>query len=173
MGNGLASDKVTKSMVLAFEGESGSLAERLIGALHAGQAAGGELRGQQSAALLVLRKNGGYGGLDDRLVTISIYDHKSPIDELARCFDIHRMSYFPSDPENLVPITGELAIELKKLLSTRGFYDGPVDRDWEQGAIDAMQRFMGWENYDNRIRDDCLIDTEVLTDMRSRHGQTT
>jgi uncharacterized Ntn-hydrolase superfamily protein len=173
MGNGLASDKVTKSMVLAFEGEPGSLAERLIGALHAGQAAGGELRGQQSAALLVLRKNGGYGGLDDRLVTISIYDHKSPIDELARCFDIHRMSYFPSDPENLVPITGELAIELKTLLSTRGFYDGPVDRDWEQGAIDAMQRFMGWENYDNRIRDDRLIDTEVLTDMRSRHGQTT
>lgn len=171
IGNGLTNETVTKRMILGFERESGSLPERLIKALSAGQAAGGELRGQQSAALLVLRENGGYGGLDDRLVTISIYDHEKPIDELARCYDIHRMSYFPSDPQNLIPISPELAEELKNIMSANGFYHGVIDERWEADAIESMQRFMGWENYDNRIRDDNLIDIEVLADIRDRHEQ--
>ena len=168
LGNGLAGREVADRMVHAFECGAGTLSRRLIMALAAGEAAGGELRGQQSAALLVLRENGGYGGLDDRHVTISIYDHRRPIEELERCYEIHKMSYFPSDPKNLVVIGPELAGELKQLMRERGFYDGSMDREWEPDAIKALQRFMGWENYDNRIRDDNLIDTEVLAAMRAR-----
>nr|MDT0663361.1 DUF1028 domain-containing protein [Micromonospora sp. DSM 115978] len=169
LGNGLANDRVPARMVEGFEARGGELAVRLIAALRAGEDAGGELRGQQSAALLVVRRDGGYGGLDDRLVTISIYDHDRPIDELARCYEMHRLSYFPSDPANLIKIDSDLARELKQLLVARGFYGGGVDGEWGVDAIEAMQRFMGWENYDNRIRDDGLIDSEVLADMRSRH----
>jgi len=81
------------------------------------------------------------------------------------------MSYFPSDPKNLVVIGPELAGELKQLMRERGFYDGSMDREWEPDAIKALQRFMGWENYDNRIRDDNLIDIEVLAAMRARRKE--
>ena len=64
-------------------------------ALASGERAGGDIRGQQSAALLVVRRNGGYGSLDDRHVVISIYDHESPIEELVRCYALHRLAYFP------------------------------------------------------------------------------
>jgi len=168
LGNGLAGGEVLDSMVCVFEDGTGTLSERLITALAAGETAGGELRGQQSAALLVLRENGGYGGLDDRHVAISIYDHRQPIDELERCYEIHKLSYFPSDSTNLVAIGSELANELKQLMRERDFYRGPLDGRWESDAIRSMQMFMGWENYDNRIRDDDLIDTEVLADMRAR-----
>jgi len=171
-GNGLAGEEVTAAMVAEFEHRTGTLAERLINALRAGEAAGGDVRGQQSAALLVVRKDGGYGGLDDRLVTISIYDHEQPIDELARCYKLHRLTYFPSDRANLIEIGPELARELKQILKRREFID-QVDGEWGADAVAAMQRFMGWENYDNRIRDDALIDSEVLADIQARHAQTT
>src|SRR6185312_12193864 len=109
---------------------TGPLAERLMTALAAGEHAGGDIRGLQSAALLVLRRNGGYGSLDDRHVVISIYDHRQPIEELQRCYALHRMSYFPSDPSNLVPIGPELALELKTLMAARGFYREDPDRTW-------------------------------------------
>jgi uncharacterized Ntn-hydrolase superfamily protein len=75
LGNGLAGAGVVDAMVATFEESGGPLAERLVAALAAGERAGGDIRGQQSAALLVLRRDGGYGGLDDRHVVISVYDH--------------------------------------------------------------------------------------------------
>jgi uncharacterized Ntn-hydrolase superfamily protein len=71
----------------------------------------------------VFRRNGGYGSLDERRVVISIDDHHQPIAELIRCYALHRLSYFPSDPAKLVPISPELALELKRLMAARGFYD--------------------------------------------------
>jgi uncharacterized Ntn-hydrolase superfamily protein len=103
-------------------------------ALAAGERAGGDIRGQQSAALLVVRRDGGYGGLDDRHVVISVYDHESPIDELVRCYALHRLSYFPSDPSNLVPIGPELALELKTVMAARGFYEGSLDDSWGRSS---------------------------------------
>ena len=83
LGNGLAGSDVVDQMVTTFEGSRAPLAERLMAALESGQQAGGDIRGQQSAALLVLRRDGGYGSLDDRHVVISMYDHAQPIDELV------------------------------------------------------------------------------------------
>ncbi len=169
-GNTLAGEQVLRAMVGSFDGTAGELSERLIAALAAGRDAGGELRGQQSAALLVVKPGGGYGGRNGRQVDISVYDHPQPIDELARCYQMHRMSYFPSDECNVVPIDPAIAAELKAVLAEAGHRALPPGPIWDEACIQAMARFMAVENYDNRIRDDARIDLEVLADIRRRHG---
>jgi uncharacterized Ntn-hydrolase superfamily protein len=170
LGNGLASNAVVHHMISTFEGSRASLAERLMWALQAGERAGGDIRGQQSAALLVVRRNGGYGSLDDRHVVISIYDHERPIEELLRCYQLHRLSYFPSDPSNLVPISPELARELKSLMAIQGYYRGEPDDSWDASTQRQLELFLGSENYDNRIDNGGLFDLEVLADLRLRYG---
>ena len=172
IGNGLAGSDVVHGMVGTFQHATGPLAVRLMTALAAGEQAGGDIRGLQSAALLVLRRGGGYGSLDDRHVVISIYDHEQPIAELHRCYALHRMSYFPSDPSNLVPIGPELALELKGLMTRRGFYSGGLDERWDAGDQRRLELFLGSENYDNRIDNGGLLDLEVLVDLRRRYRRT-
>lgn len=168
-GNTLRGEAVVRAMLDAFEAHTGELAERLIAALAAGRDAGGELRGQQSAALLVVKPGGGYGGYSGRHVDISVYDHAVPIDELARCYLLHRLSYFPTAPDQLLPITADLARELKSIMRRAGFRDLPDGPEWGDAEIAHLRRFMGVENYDNRLRDDAAIDAEVLTDLRQRY----
>ena len=168
-GNVLTGPEVVQALADGFQSATGSLAERLLASLAAGQKAGGDRRGQQSAGLLVVRDGGGYGGYDDRLVEISVYDHPQPIDELHRLYDIHRLTYFRADPDTLLPIQGDLAIELQGLLKARGFYSGQDDGRFGEQSLRALHDFMGWENYDERIRDDGLIDSEVLEDIRAKH----
>src|SRR6476620_3192915 len=169
--DGLAGNAVVDHMVSAFEGSRATLAERLMAGLEAGQRAGGDIRGQQSAALLVLRRNGGYASLDDRHVVISIYDHDQPIVELMRCYALHRLSYFPSEPSQLVPIGPELAVELKGLMAARGFFQGEVDDQWNAAVRKRWELFLGSENYDNRINGGELLDLEVLADLRRKYAQ--
>jgi uncharacterized Ntn-hydrolase superfamily protein len=169
-GNVLAGSAVLTEMVRVFKATPGALAERLLATLGAGQAAGGDRRGQQSAALLVVRQRGGYGGHNDRYVDISVYDHPTPIAELNRLYAIHRLTYFRGDPAVLVPADAALTRELQHILQTRGFYGGPVNGVFDTLTRNALQDFMGWENYDERIRDDELIDLEVLADIRVKQA---
>ena len=83
-GNILAGRAVVEGMAKTYESAPGSLAERLVAALAAGQAAGGDKRGRQSAALLVARRFGGYLGANDRYIDIRVDDHPTPIEELGR-----------------------------------------------------------------------------------------
>ena len=168
IGNSLAHEGVTAAMVAGFENAAGDLSDRLAAALSAGQAAGGELRGQQSARLLVAKEGGGYGGVGAAHVDISVYDHATPIAELERCLALHRLSYFPSRDEDLIEIDSVLAEELRALLVAERFLEKPSPEGWGAAEIAALARFMGHENYDNRIRDDALIDTEVLADIRAK-----
>lgn len=96
-GNILAGENVVKAMAAAYEraqSELGSeLADWLLAALAAGQAAGGDKRGQQSAALLVVRENSGYGGGSDRFIDLRVEDHPKPIAELHRLLDLHKQFY--------------------------------------------------------------------------------
>jgi len=94
-GNILASEKVVNEMARAFEEAKGDLGDRLIAALAAGQAAGGDTRGMQSAALLVVRKGWGYAGFNDRYRDLRVDDHEKPIEELARIYDLHRRIFPP------------------------------------------------------------------------------
>ena len=89
-GNLLTGPEVTQAMALAFEDTNGTLSERMIESLRAGQKAGGDKRGRQSAALLVVRKGWGYGGLNDLFRDIRVDDHPTPIEELDRIYRLHR-----------------------------------------------------------------------------------
>jgi len=89
-GNILAGEKVVEAMAEEFKEANGELADRLVEALAAGQRAGGDKRGQQSAALLVVRKNGGYGGNNDRYIDLRVEDHEKPIAELKRLLDLYK-----------------------------------------------------------------------------------
>lgn len=92
-GNILAGEDVVKAMGNSYEEAEGELADKLMAALFAGQEKGGDKRGQQSAALLVVRKNGGYGGFNDRYIDIRVDDAVKPIEELHRLLDIHKKFY--------------------------------------------------------------------------------
>lgn len=93
-GNILAGPEVVDAMVAAFAESDGVLAERLIAALRAGQKAGGDRRGRQSAALLIVREGWGYGGLDDKFRDVRVDEHETPIEELERVYRKHR-ALFP------------------------------------------------------------------------------
>lgn len=167
-GNSLSNDRVLAAMVAAFESGEGDLSSRLVAALRAGEQAGGELRGVQSAALLVEEAGGGYQGSGGRLVDISVYDHPDPIGELARCLGLHRLSYFPSKESDLVAIDADLAARLRGLLRALGYKPGESGA-WNEQDIAVMARFMGTENFDNRLRQDARVDREVLAEVERRY----
>ncbi len=89
-GNILAGEAVVKAMGKAYEETEGELADKLMAALFAGQEAGGDTRGQQSAALLVVQENRGYGGFNDRYIDLRVDDAEQPIEELQRLLEIHK-----------------------------------------------------------------------------------
>ncbi|MCB1007709.1 MAG: DUF1028 domain-containing protein [Acidobacteria bacterium] len=174
-GNILVSAETVAAMATAFEAAEGELADRLVAALVAGGRAGGDRRGEQSAALLVVRAGAGYDG-QDNFVDISVYDHPTPIAELERLQRMNKLHFRASDPANLIPVTPEIAREIQSIWKERGFYDGPID-----GVVDVefqkiLVDFMGWENYDTRIApvaavdpaagESLVIDPEVLEDIR-------
>ncbi len=174
-GNILVSEATVRAMADTFESAEGTLAGRLLAALVAGGAAGGDKRGEQSAALLVVRPGAGYDG-DDRTVDISVYDHPTPLAELARLYALNDLYFTDSDPADMVPVTPEIARELQTIWAARGFYDGPVDGEVDAQFQQLLADYMGWENYDLRIDEvtsvdlaageTLRIDREVLRDIR-------
>ncbi len=95
-GNILAGEEVVKEMTNAFLKEKGPLAERLLVALKAGQKAGGDKRGRQAAALFVVREKGGYSGFNDRYIDLRVDDHKEPVTELERIYNLYKITFLPS-----------------------------------------------------------------------------
>ena len=174
-GNILVGQATVDAMAEAFETTGGELEERLLAALVAGGKAGGDRRGEQSAALLVVRKGAGYDG-QDNFVDLSVYDHATPIAELVRLQKLNHLHFRASKPENLVPVTPEIARELQQIWTARGFWSAPVDGRVTPAFQKTLTDFMGWENYDTRIEpvqkvdlakgEALVIDREVLEDIR-------
>ena len=104
-GNCLAGPGVVDAMARTYASSGGALADRLVAALAAGQREGGDKRGQQSAALLVVKPRGGYSGFNDRYVDLRVDDHRAPIDELARLLELHKLYHFSAAPEDVLPST--------------------------------------------------------------------
>ncbi|MEX2214239.1 MAG: DUF1028 domain-containing protein, partial [Phycisphaeraceae bacterium] len=98
-GNILAGEKVVDAMAKAFEEGKGDLGERMIAALAAGQEAGGDTRGKQSAAMLIVRKSWGYSGFNDRYRDLRVDDHPDPINELLRIYRLHQKVFPPPKAE--------------------------------------------------------------------------
>jgi uncharacterized Ntn-hydrolase superfamily protein len=175
-GNTLVSEATVAAMAEAYLHATGELSERLLAALVAGGRAGGDRRGEQSAALLVVRVGAGYDG-QDNFIDISVYDHPTPIAELVRLEKLNRLHFRASRAENLIPVTPEIARELKQIWTARGFWNGPVDGTVDRAFQKTLVDFMGWENYDTRIEPvekvdltkggPLVIDREVLEDIRA------
>lgn len=169
-GNILVSDATVRAMAETFERATGDLADRLTAALKAGQAGGGDKRGMQSAALLVVRKDGGYLGLNDRLVDIRVYDAPDPIAELERLLALHKLYFFPSEESDLLPITPDIVKQLEPILlreptgQPEKWLKAPQG-EANQTFLEALRNFMYWENYDVRVRMDGKIDRVVLEDV--------
>src|SRR5882762_3918435 len=168
--NIMVSDQTVKNMADAFQRAAGTLADRLMAALVAGQAGGGDRRGMESAALLVARKNGGYLGLNDRYIDIRVYDDTNPLRELARLYQLHRLYFFTSRPEDLLPITPAIVRRLEPILMREPLHQPEKWLDAPQGManphfLNALANFMYWENYDVRVRMDGKIDKVVLDDI--------
>ena len=171
--NIMVSDQTVKNMADAFVRATGSLADRLMAALVAGQAGGGDKRGMESAALLVVRANGGYLGANDRYIDIRVYDDTNPIRELQRLYRLHQLYFFQSRPEDLIPITPEVVRQLEPILLSEPVNQPQKWLDAPQGTanakfLQALENFMYWENYDVRVRTDGKIDRVALEDILAR-----
>jgi uncharacterized Ntn-hydrolase superfamily protein len=172
--NIMVSDRTVRNMAESFQASKGALADRLLAALKAGQAGGGDKRGMESAALLVVRKGAGYLGNTDRLVDIRVYDAPDPIAELDRLLTLHKLYFFPSDSSDLIPITPEIAGQLEPILlrepanQPTKWLKAPQGRP-NRAFLEALRDFMYWENYDVRVRMDGKIDRVVLADILKKH----
>src|SRR2546427_7626272 len=125
----------------AFEGTLGDLPVPLLAALSAGQRAGGDKRGQQSAALLDVRDRGGYGGFNDRWIDIRVDDHPEPIEELIRVFSIYDVTLLNrEDPKDVFPLNLSVVRELQAGLASLGFYHGSAPRQLVAKTAAAVQR---------------------------------
>jgi uncharacterized Ntn-hydrolase superfamily protein len=169
-GNILVSEETVLSMARTFEQTSGRLCDRLMAALAAGQAAGGDSRGQQSAALLVVREKGGYGGFNDRFIDLRVDDHPHPIEELQRILELHKLYLFPPEPQDILSIDPTVAGELQELLNISGDYKGSVNGVYDSATQDAFRQFIGRENLEERWFEDARIDRVVLEFMREKLG---
>jgi uncharacterized Ntn-hydrolase superfamily protein len=148
-GNILTGPEVVDALATTFLASEGPLASRLVQALLAADRAGGDRRGRQSAVVLVVSEAGGYGGGSDVLVDLRVDDHPDPVPELLRLLDLHTL-YF-GQPEEVLPLEGELAVEVADRLARLGF--ATID-DWA-----------GVENYEERMVPGA-IDVLVLEKLR-------
>lgn len=166
-GNILVGAQVVDALAETFESTRGDLAERLLNALAAGQAAGGDARGQESAALLVVRANGGYGGFNDRYIDLRADDHAAPIQELKRLLDLHFLYFDKPNADDLIAIDENIARELQSIMAKRGFVIA-VNGVWDERAQKTFREFGGVENLEERLQEGPFIDTVVLKFLRER-----
>jgi uncharacterized Ntn-hydrolase superfamily protein len=151
-GNILVSADTVDALVTTFQSTRGSLAERLLAALAAGQDAGGDSRGQQSAALLVVERDGGYAGLSDVLVDLRVDDHEAPIDELHRLFRIHDQLFGRTPRSEWLPVDDALRAEIAGHLARLGH--------------ERLEDWAGAANLEERVDGSDEIDPVVLDELR-------
>jgi len=159
-GNILVSADTVDAIAETFEGSAGeSFAERLLACLAAAQEAGGDRRGQQSASLLVVERDGGYAGLSDILVDLRVEDHERPIEELRRIYGLHQAIFGQTPRRMWIDVDDALAAELRERLARLG-YEGEL--------AEAFPRWAGNENLEERVDGVEAIDPVVLEELRSR-----
>ncbi|MGE5273010.1 MAG: DUF1028 domain-containing protein [Verrucomicrobiota bacterium] len=157
-GNILVSGETVDALGETFEaGGERPLAARLIDCLTAAQAAGGDSRGQQSAALLVVERGGGYAGLSDTLVDLRVDDHAAPIEELRRLYGLHEALFGRTPRDEWIEIDDGLAEELRVRLARLGY---------EEELPEAFMRWSGSENLEERVDGLARIDPVVLRALR-------
>lgn len=156
-GNILVSAATVDAIAETFESSKGTLAERLLDCLDAAQAAGGDRRGQQSAALLVVEQDGGYAKLSDTIVELRVEDHELPLTELRRLYRLHEALFGETPRDEWLTVDDALANELRQRLAKLG-YDGEL--------VDALNKWAGNANLEERVDGVAEIDPIVLEELR-------
>ena len=157
-GNILVSAETVEALADTFESTGGKpLAQRLLDCLDAAQAAGGDRRGQQSAALLVVEKDAGYAQLSDVVVELRVDDHERPLEELRRIYQLHDALFGNTPKEEWLDVDDVLRVELTERLATIG-YAGELER--------ALADWAGTENYEMRVEGIEQVDPVVLEALR-------
>jgi uncharacterized Ntn-hydrolase superfamily protein len=196
-GNILARSGVVDGLVDTFTAGGRPFPELLVACLVAADAEGGDRRGRESAALLVVREGGGYGGGNDRWIDLRVDQHEDPIGELARVLEHVRLYFDRPDPADLVPLDETLAGEVRAILTTLGGQPGgrfgtvfarmsgepAVDEprpgvgeprslpsNWDDSWQRALEQWMDVENLEERLAAPGWIDPRVLAILRARAG---
>jgi uncharacterized Ntn-hydrolase superfamily protein len=152
-GNILVSGETVDALAETFEATTDTLlADRLLAALSAAQSAGGDRRGEQSAALLVVQRHGGYAALSDVLVDLRVDDHEHPIEEVARLYELHQQLFGRTPQREWLPLEGELRAEVEERLGRLGY--------------DSLDAWAGVENLEERVNGDDSVDPVVLDALR-------
>ncbi|MEX2210916.1 MAG: DUF1028 domain-containing protein [Gaiellaceae bacterium] len=156
-GNILVSGETVDALADVFEATAGApLAERLLECLDAAQAAGGDSRGQQSASLLIVERNGGYAGLSDVVIDLRVDDSERPLVELRRLYVLHRELFGKTPRERWIPVDEPLRQELHSRLARLGY--------------DRLEDWAGVENLEERVEGEDAIDPVVLEKLRRTSG---
>lgn len=162
-----------EAMAERFEGlrgGSGELADWLVEALAAGQAAGGDSRGRQSASVLVVREGGGYGGNNDRYLDLRVDDDPKPIVALKKLVETHHLYFGEVDSDDLIPLA-DVAMELQELLQRTGHYSGPVTGHFDAATRKSLRALVGVENLEERWDGEGnAIDRLVVEYLREKFG---
>lgn len=149
---------------------SGELADWLVTALAAGQEAGGDSRGRQSAAVLVVRAGGGYGGNNDRYLDLRVDDDPRPIAKLGDILRLHHLFFGEVNRDDLLPLD-DVASVLQELMQRSGHYDGHVSGSFDEETREALRALVGQENLEERWDGSGnMIDRIVVEFLQDRYG---
>lgn len=165
-GNILVSEETVIAMANTFENSRGPLAERLLQALDAGQEAGGDKRGRQSAAIYVVKENGGYGGYNDRYIDLRVDDHPDPIKEIIRIYKLWDLYFGEVKEEDQIELTGVLKEEINEYLFRLGYLD--QSSFLENRFQEAFTSFIHTENFEGRQLKNGYIDSKVLDYLKNK-----
>jgi len=164
-GNILVGWETVEALAKTFEDSPGDLAGRLLAALETGQAAGGDSRGKQSAALLVVREGGGYGGDNDRVVDLRVDDHPEPIRELLRIRDLHTLNFGETKSDDVVAVDGDVKREVAVALGRLGYLEDGANNE---ALLDALSAFIRTENFEEREQERGYLDRAVLEFIKDK-----
>jgi uncharacterized Ntn-hydrolase superfamily protein len=172
-GNILAGPHVVEAMTAAYTLHSGAFHWRLHSALLAGDRAGGDRRGRQSAAIFIVKANAGYGGFNDRWVDYRVDDHTDPVVRLGELLELHDLYFGKSPPGEQVQLIGEPLRALQSIMARQGCYHGAVNGLYDDETRLALEEFIGSENFEERTDlTQGVIDQPVLAYLLRRHGES-
>jgi uncharacterized Ntn-hydrolase superfamily protein len=170
-GNILVSAETVQAMAHTFESAKGELADRLVAALAAGEKAGGDSRGRQAAAVLVVKPKGGYGGFNDRYVDLRADDDPQPVQRMQAMLELHHLYFGKSAPEVQIKIEGALTEEIQRLLIRLGYLSGQPSGLYDDATRAAFSVFTGTENLEERCQiAEGKIDPPALEYIRQHFG---
>lgn len=165
-GNILVSKATVDAMIETFEQTEGNLADRLLKALDEGQAAGGDSRGKQAAAIFVVKEKGGYLEANDRLVDLRVDEHPDPIKELIRIYKLHRLYFAGPEEDEMLVIKGEIRSQIEEHLIRLGYLERKTADD--DLFHEGLTSFIRVNNFERRELTKGKIDGAVFQFLKEK-----